>query len=220
MNKQNPAGVRPCPPEIEAILPLIANGTFDLRKHPDIQKRLVQIPPCQEELKEFQALRKAMWRENEKIFVPEQEIFDKILSAIENGKYSFPESPFREKLKRWVKNFFPSPAYGIAFVMALLVIALQFGIITHSPAGRHTFQTLSGVAATPTNRIVLNVIFNPHAKMAALQKFFETNHGQIISGPGPGGVYQVSFPRPKNLRTFLKYLQRQRSLFAFIETKD
>ena len=209
-----------CPKDIEEILPLIANGTFALRDHPEIRDELEARPLCHQELKEFMALREATLKEAEEIQVPEKEMFENITNTLQQREEKKRFFWLMEKLKEGMTKFVPSPAIGFAFAVAILILFVQFGMILHQRKITATYKTLSGTVTLSANRVVLNIIFNPRAREKAIEGFLESQKAQIIKGPGPGGVYQITVPKPDNLEQFLKSLRIRKDLIIFVEKRD
>ncbi len=211
-----------CPEKVREFLPLLVNDTCPKDKREEIKNFLEKNPACAEELRQFTALSRLVREDAERISVPSDALLNGIMERIETKER---EAPFR--LKDWFASlpnrlgeWFPKPAVRYAVAFAILILVFQTAVILHQSKKIATYHTLSGPAATVPNRISLNIIFNPEARLETIQAFLAKYHGQITKGPGASGVYVVSFPRPENLETFVKNLKGQKALILFAEVRN
>ncbi len=219
---ENRSHARGCPEQILAYLPLIANGTCPPDKRAEIETLLEKRPECAEELEQFMALSRVLNEEAEGIHVPSDPLLSEIMERIEASKEETPApsgnrlSSFAARISEW----FSPATIRIAAAFAVLIIIFQFAIILNQSKKIATYHTLSGPAAVTRGRLSLNIIFNPQASEGALRNFLEKYKGQIISGPGPGGVFTISIPKPEHPDTFLKNLKDQKNLILFAEIRN
>jgi len=212
----------PCPQEIRAILPLIANGTLPDEEVEKIRGSIASSPECAKEFEEFANLSSAIREDMAQIPVPSEALFDHILEQVEI-KETKAHATFEEgwaSLRRRLSGWFSLPVMQTAIAFAILVIIIQSVVIVHQSKKIAVYHTLSGAASTIPSGIALNIIFNPRTSEGALRNFLEKYKGQIIGGPGTAGVYTISFPKPDDPETFVKDLKRQKELIQFAEIRN
>jgi len=211
-----------CPEKVREFLPLLVNGTCPDEKQEEIKNFLEENPACAEEFHQFTALSRRVREDAERISVPSDALLNTIMERIETKEREAP-SPFQEWLTflfARLGEWFPKPAVRYAVAFAVLIIIFQSTIILHQSKRIVTYHTLSGPANVVPDRISLNVIFNPEARLETIQAFLAKYHGQITKGPGASGVYVVSFPRPETPETFVGKLKKRRDLILFAEIRN
>ncbi len=212
-----------CPEDVLSYLPLIANETCP----PDILEKIKDVidtnPDCARELGEFRALSLAFKVSSERIRVPSETLLDNVLCRIETqesrGTLSA-EAPWLSRISRQIAGWFTLPPLRGAMAVAVALILVLTGIIIHQSRRTAHYQTLAGTTQPTPGRIALKIIFTPETSLGNITAFLQSTRGQIIAGPGPGGVFTISFPTPEHLDAFLRDLKNRKNLIKFVEISE
>ena len=212
-----------CPEDILSYLPLIANGTCP----PEIQEKLKDIidanPDCARELEEFRTLSSAIEEDAEQIPVPSEAILDNVLHRIETQELreiSPAKVTWFSRLSQNIAEWFTVPRLQGAMAVAIVLILVQTGIIIHQSRKTAPYHTLAGTTELTPSRIALKIIFTPEVNLGEITAFLQATKGQIIAGPGPGGVFTISIPKPDDPETFIKDLKSHKNLIRFAEIRN
>ena len=212
-----------CPEDVLSYLPLIANGTCP----PNIQEKIKDVidtnSDCARELEELKVLSSAIKASSEKIYVPSETLLDSVLRRIESqeSRESSPtKDPWFSRLSRQIAGWVTLPRLQVAMAVAVVLLFVQAGIIIHQSRKTSLYHTLAGTIQPTPGRIALKIIFTPEASLKNITVFLQTTKGQIIAGPGPGGVFTISFPKPEYPDAFLKNLKNEKDLIKFAEISE
>jgi anti-sigma factor RsiW len=180
---------------IEGLLPWHAAGTLSRRDAERVEAALARDP---ELARRYELVREefgATIALNESLGAPSPRALEKLLMKVDA------EPPRRSRALRGlgarINDFFGSlPPRTLAWASAAAVIAImiQAGFIglmvSEPPAVRH-FQTASAPTTAPGVGAFTIIRFAPQATMDDVNKFLETNHFNVVSGPSAGGLYKV-----------------------------
>jgi putative zinc finger protein len=187
--------------DIEALLPWYAAGTLDAREADQVEAALAvdaeltrRLELAREEMAETVLL-------NESLGVPSPRVMENLFKAIdrERGRSRAPAAG--GGLGGWLMDLFTPRAFAFAAGAAVVIVALQAGVIAKlvlqdRVETRSSFETASAPPATRGLEIgsFALVRFAPQASMADVTRFLDTHDAVIVDGPrpgGPGGMYRV-----------------------------
>jgi hypothetical protein len=191
--------------DIEALLPWYAAGTLDAREADQVEAALAvdaeltrRLELAREEMAETVLL-------NESLGVPSPRVMENLFKAIdrERGRSRAPAAG--GGLGSWLMDLFTPRAFAFAAGAAVIIMALQAGVIAKlvlqdRVEARSSFETASAPPATRGLEIgsFALVRFAPQASMADVTRFLDVHDAVIVDGPrpgGPGGMYRVRVAR-------------------------
>ena len=192
--------------EIEMLLPWYESGTLDPADFERVERYLEAHPEMRSQLELVGDERFETTIANEMLGAPSPGALDKLRASIAA------ETPAPSRLATagksiWaeIANLFSAPtprAVQFAGIAAALVLMLQAGVIgslwqtpTSGGAPQGTYATASGEEGKGFSVIVR---FAPTATTDAIAKTLSPLKGQIISGPKPGGMFEVKFELEKD----------------------
>jgi hypothetical protein len=214
--------------DIEALLPWYAAGTLDAQEAAQVEAALTadtelarRVDLVREEMTEAIIL-------NEALGVPSARVMENLFKAIDLERH--PAHSATGSLSGWLRNVLTPRSFAFAAGAAMLVIALEAGVIAKlamqdRPEAGGPFRPASVPPSAPTRSIELGafalVRFSPQASMADLTRFLNSRDAVIVDGPqpgGPGGLYKVRIARNyvprEELERLVKDFQASSNLVA------
>jgi Putative zinc-finger len=198
--------------DIEALLPWYAAGTLDAREAAQVEAALTadaalarRLDLVREEMTEAIIL-------NEALGVPSARVMENLFKAIDLERHPA-HSATLGSLSGWLRNMLTPRSFAFAAGAAMLVIALEAGVIAklamqdrieHGPFTPQGTTTRGFEIGT----FVL-VRFTPQASMAEVTRFLDSRDAAIVDGPrpdGPSGLYKVRIARNYLLRDDIERL--------------
>jgi hypothetical protein len=198
--------------DIEALLPWYAAGTLDAREAAQVEAALIadaalarRLDLVREEMTEAIIL-------NEALGVPSARVMENLFKAIDLERHPA-HSATLGSLSGWLRNMLTPRSFAFAAGAAMLVIALEAGVIAklamqdrieHGPFTPQGTTTRGFEIGT----FVL-VRFTPQASMAEVTRFLDSRDAAIVDGPrpdGPSGLYKVRIARNYLLRDDIERL--------------
>jgi anti-sigma factor RsiW len=189
--------------DIEALLPWYAAGTLDRSEADQVEAALAtntelarRLDLVREEMTEAVLL-------NEALGVPSARVMEKLFKAIDQERKVARAPAGQGGLGGWLMDLFTPRAFAFAAGAAVVVIALQAGVIAKMVLGGRgesgsVFQTASAPPAA-TRGIEFGsfalVRFAPQASMADITRFLDSKDATIVDGPRTGGMYRVRVAR-------------------------
>jgi hypothetical protein len=189
--------------DIEALLPWYAAGTLDAREAAQVEAALAadaelarRLDLVREEMTEAIIL-------NEALGVPSARVMENLFKAIDRERHPARSQAAWGSLTGWVTQVLSPRSFAFAAGAAVLVIALEAGVIAklamqdriesgpYQPAGSTT-RSLPEFAA------FAQVRFAPQASMADVTRYLDSRDAAIVDGPRPGGaggLYKVRIAR-------------------------
>jgi hypothetical protein len=199
--------------DIEALLPWYAAGTLDAREAAQVEAALTadtelarRLDLVREEMTEAIIL-------NEALGVPSARVMENLFKAIDRERHTPRYSARLGSLSGWLTNMLSPRSFAFAAGAAMLVIALEAGVIAklamqdrieHGPFMPQGTNTRGFDIGT----FVL-VRFTPQASMADVTRFLDSRDAAIVDGPRPdgaSGLYKVRIARNYVLRDDLERL--------------
>jgi hypothetical protein len=199
--------------DIEALLPWYAAGTLDAQEAAQVEAALTadtelarRLDLVREEMTEAIIL-------NEALGVPSARVMENLFKAIDLERR--PARPATlGSLSGWLGNILTPRSFAFAAGAAMLVIALEAGVIAKLAMqdriehGPFTPQATTTTRGFEIGTFVL-VRFTPQASMAEVTRFLDSRDAAIVDGPrpdGPSGLYKVRIARNYLLRDDLERL--------------
>jgi hypothetical protein len=188
--------------DIEALLPWYAAGTLDAQEANQVEAALAadaelarRLDLVREEMTEAIVL-------NEALGVPSARVMENLFSAIDRERRTARDAAAGGGLIGWFADLFSPRTYAFAAGAAVLVIALQAGVIAKLALQD---RGLSGgtyvTQSAPENRTrglepgaFAQVRFAPQASMAEVTRFLDGRDAMIVEGP-IAGLYRVRIGR-------------------------
>jgi anti-sigma-K factor RskA len=192
--------------DIDALLPWYAAGALSTAERAKVDAALGQRPELRASLAVIQEDRDETVALNEALGAPGPDVWARVFAGVQAA----PRKPkFTERLAAWFGQGEGRPL-ALAGAAAALVILLQAGaIVTLLPSSHKAEFGAATSAVVPQGADVL-VAFSPQATIADVSTFLRENGATIVSGPKPGGLYELRVgdkPLPKpELDALLKTL--------------
>ncbi|MEM7751413.1 MAG: hypothetical protein AAF346_24390 [Pseudomonadota bacterium] len=191
--------------EIEMLLPWYESGTLDPADFERVERFLEAHPEMRMQLELVGDERFETTIANEMLGAPSPGALDQLRAAIAaETPAPSPLVTAGKSLWQEIANLFTSPTpravqyAGIAAALALMLQAGVIGSMWQTPTGgapQGTFATASGEEGSGFSVIVR---FAPTATTAAIAEALNPLKGQIVSGPKPGGMFEVKFALEKD----------------------
>jgi len=177
--------------DVDALLPWYAAGALSADKRAKVEVALGQRPELRASLATIEEDRGETIALNEALGAPGPDAWARVL----HGVQAAPRKPgLAERLVTWFglgeARFAPLALAGAA---AALVILLQAGaIVALLPSMQKTTSEFGAAtsAIVPQGADVL-VTFSPQATIADVSAFLSENGATVVSGPKPGGLYEL-----------------------------
>jgi hypothetical protein len=190
--------------DIEALLPWYAAGTLDSWEAGQVEAALAadaglsrRLDLVREEMAEAIVL-------NEALGVPSSRVAEKLFSAIDRERRTARDPAATSGLTGWLADLFSQRVLAFAAGAAVLLIAVEAGVIArlalreHAPqGGGYVIQSMpSDVRTTraPASGAFVRVSFSPQASMAEVTGFLNGRDATIVEGP-TAGLYRVRIGR-------------------------
>ncbi|MEM9357675.1 MAG: hypothetical protein AAGB04_15830 [Pseudomonadota bacterium] len=191
--------------EIEMLLPWYESGTLDPADFERVERYLEAHPEMRSQLELVGDERFETTIANEMLGAPSPGALDKLREAIA-AETPAPSPLVTAGKSIWqeIANLFSSPTpravqyAGIAAALALMLQAGIIGSMWQTPTGsapQGSYATASGEEGSGFSVIVR---FAPTATTAAIAEALNPLKGQIVSGPKPGGMFEVKFTLQKD----------------------
>jgi hypothetical protein len=186
--------------DIDALLPWYAAGALSAAERAKVDAALGERPELRASLTVIEEDREEAIALNEALGAPGPDVWARVFRGVQAA----PRKPtLVERLAGW---FGPGEGrlgpLALAGVAAALVILLQAGAIVallpSTPKATGEFGAATS-AIGPQGADVL-VAFSPQATMADVSAFLRENSATVVSGPKPGGLYELRVgdkPLPK-----------------------
>jgi hypothetical protein len=190
--------------DIEALLPWYAAGTLDAWAAGQVEAALAadaelgrRLDLVREEMTEAIVL-------NEALGVPSARVAENLFSAIDQERRTPRDRAARSGLTGWFADSFSPRVLAFAAGAAVLLIAVEAGVIArlalqeHAPqGGGYVIQSMPQDAHT-TRRLdpgaFVRVSFSPQASMVDVTGFLDARGATIVEGP-TAGLYRVRIGR-------------------------
>jgi anti-sigma factor RsiW len=186
--------------DIEALLPWYAAGTLDAREAEQVEAALAtdaelarRLDLVREEMIEAIVL-------NEALGVPSGRVMENLFSAIDRERRTARDAAVGGGLVGWFADLFSPRTYAFAAGAAVLVIALQAGVIAKLalqegpiPGGTYVTQAENRTRGLEAGAFA-QVRFAPQASMAEVSRFLDGRDAIIVEGP-IAGLYRVRIGR-------------------------
>ncbi len=177
--------------DIDALLPWYAAGALSANERAKVEAALGERPELRASLSTIEEDRGETIALNEALGAPGPDVWARVLA----GAQAAPRKPkFTERLAAWFgQGEGRLGPLALAGVAAALVILLQAGAIVTLLPSAHKASGEFGAATSavaPQGADVL-VTFSPQATIADVSVFLRENGATIVSGPKPGGLYEL-----------------------------
>jgi hypothetical protein len=210
---------------IEALLPWYAAGTLDAREAAQVEAALAadtelarRLDLVREEMTEAIIL-------NEALGVPSARVMENLFKAIDRERHPARQPAARGSVSGWLANVLTPRSFAFAAGAAVLVIALEAGVIAKLAIQDRIEPDKSYKPATtrslPEFGAFAQVRFAPQASMAEVTHYLDSRDAAIVDGPHPGGasgLYKVRIGRnyvpPGELERLVKDFQSGSNVIA------
>jgi anti-sigma factor RsiW len=186
--------------DIEALLPWYAAGTLDAREADQVESAIAadaelarRLDLVREEMTEAIVV-------NEALGAPSRRVRDNLFKAIDRERRTS-RGQAQGGLMGWFSDMLTPRAFAFASGAAILLIALEAGVITklvlQDRVQPSVYKTASTVEANTRGFEVgalAQVRFAPQASMAELTRFLDSRDAMIVEGPR-AGLYKVRIGR-------------------------
>jgi len=187
--------------DIEALLPWYAAGTLDARKADQVEAALAanaelarRLDLVREEMTEAIVL-------NEALGAPSGRVTENLFKAIDRERRTARDQAAQGGLIGRLSNMLTPRAFAFASGAAILLIALEAGVITKLVLQDRVQPGVYEPASAPdvhTRGIEVGALaqvrFAPQASMAELTRFLDSRDAMIVEGPR-AGLYKVRIGR-------------------------
>ncbi len=187
--------------DIEALLPWYAAGTLDAREADQVKSALAadaelarRLDLVREEMTEAIVL-------NEALGAPSRQVRDNLFKAIDRERRTVRDQAAQGGLIGWLSDMFTPRTFAFASGAAILLIALEAGVITKlmlqdrvQPSVYQPASTMEVNTRGLEVGALAQVRFAPQASMAELTHFLDSRDAMIVEGPR-AGLYKVRIGR-------------------------
>ena len=187
--------------DIEALLPWYAAGRLDPREADQVKAALAadsglsrRFDLVREEMTEAVSL-------NEALGTPSGRVMENLFRAIDRERRTARDPDARGGLAGRLADLLTPRAFAFASAAAILVIALQAGVITKLVLQDRVQPGVYEPASAPDTHTrglevgaLAQVRFAPQASMAELTRFLDSRDAMIVEGPR-AGLYKVRIGR-------------------------
>ncbi len=187
--------------DIEALLPWYAAGTLDPREADQVKAALGADA---ELARRFDLVREEMTEAivlNEALGAPSGRVMENLFKAIDRERRTARDPAFRGGPVGWFADLLTPRAFAFASAAAILVIALEAGVITKLVLQDRVQPGVYEPASAPDAHTrglevgaLAQVRFAPQASMAELTRFLDSRDAMIVEGPR-AGLYKVRIGR-------------------------
>jgi len=187
--------------DIEALLPWYAAGTLDAREAGQVEAALAADT---ELARRFDLVREEMTEAvvlNEALGAPSGRVMENLFKAIDRERRTVRDHAVQGGLIGWLSDMFTPRALAFASGAAILLIALEAGVITKLVLQDRVQPGVYEPASTPDARTrglevgaLAQVRFAPQASMAEVTRFLDSRDAMIVEGPR-AGLYKVRIGR-------------------------
>jgi len=177
--------------DIDALLPWYAAGALSADERTKVEAALGERPELRASLATIEEDRGETIALNEALGAPGPDVWARVLRGVQAA----PRKPaLAERLAAWFglgeARLGPLVLAGAA---AALVILLQAGAIVallpSTPKAKSDFG--AATSAIPPQGADVLVTFSPQATIADVSAFLRENGATVVSGPKPGGLYEL-----------------------------
>ena len=191
--------------EIEMLLPWYEAGTLDAADFERVERYLEAHPEMRSQLELIGDERFESTISNEMLGAPSPGALDKLRTAIAaETPAPSPLVTAGQSIWQEIARIFTSPtprAVQFAGIAAALVLMLQAGVIGslwQQPTATPPQSTYATASGEESGGFTVIVRFAPTATTAAIAEALNPLKGQIVSGPKPGGMFEVKFALEKD----------------------
>jgi len=189
---------------ISELLPWYANGTLSPSERARVDTHLPHCPDCRQQLAALQMLAESSaFAGEDQAWQPSSAQFAQIMGAIDalespqtqtsRVTQTKPKSvnPFAHCL-----DWFKATPHPVAWLMAaetvaIAVLVLMVAAPPPQQTGPTLFQTFSDDKPAATGLPRLSIVFADDITEREIRALLHAQHGQIVQGPSPLGVYTV-----------------------------
>ncbi|OGT92738.1 MAG: hypothetical protein A2286_00970 [Gammaproteobacteria bacterium RIFOXYA12_FULL_61_12] len=181
------------PVEIELLLPWYAGGTLDSAESARVEAYLRLHPELNGQLDALREDREASIAANAAISGQTDAALERLMRDIAaETPARLPPARLLDRLDAFLRSLTPEHLSWAA-VAATLVILVQTGLLGillwPGPSDQVTYRTASG--GQDERGVQVLIQFNPKVSLGAISRFLADHQAEILSGPKPGGFYQV-----------------------------
>lgn len=187
--------------DIEALLPWYAAGTLDAREADQVESALAadaelarRLDLVREEMTEAIVL-------NEALGAPSGRVMENLFKAIDRERRTARGEAVQGGLVGWLSDKFTPRAFAFASGAAILLVALEAGVITKLVLQDRVQPSVYEPASAPDAHTrglevgaLAQVRFAPQVSMAELTRFLDSRDAMIVEGPR-AGLYKVRIGR-------------------------
>jgi hypothetical protein len=191
----------------KSLVPLYVNGRLPETERQDFEKALVREPGLNQELKDYEAIRRGYCLLEDHAPSPSPYLYNRIRERImtEGGPAFSTDQRERETgLLDFFRGLFVAPrlAWAVAGVQLVIIV----GLLTFYPrTGK--YETLSGGSPATVVGPRINVIFKTDSREREIRELLGRVGGTIVNGPSAEGLYAVTVRDPQNLEGALQQLK-------------
>jgi len=200
--------------DLIALLPWYVNGTLEDDERKAVAELLERSEAARKELRALETLSAQVIdevRANEPV-APVQLGWQRLKRSIAAGNQQSADSG----ASNVVQGAFPNNRWrSFAAVAAMLIVALQVGILIQRPAEDPNIRLLSGhgLSEHPLQQLgdyhLLQIRFIDTADVAVVNELLQRYEAEIISGPSALGLYQIAVPKRFIVSDVLAWLEHQ-----------
>ena len=211
---------------MEELLPWYAAGTLDARDAKRVERALLQDAELAQRYELVREEFAATIEVNEALGTPSARVMDALFTKIAAEPERKP--PAFETIAAYLSNFAKSLSpntlawSAVAAAVLIVVQAATLGGMLLTKGSPTTYQTASAPASAGPQSGIAIVRFDPQASAADIDRILEMNGLMIVSGPAPGGLFQLGSakgnPSDEEIATMIRRLQQER-IINFIAAK-
>lgn len=177
------------------LLPWYVNEGLSPKEVNEVEAHLKNCPACQSELARCRDLSLSVKSNQEDNWTPSPQHFSQVLASVN----AFEDRRTKSQNPRgWLAKWFPwlsdtpRPARFTLALQGALVVTLATTLLVRSLVPGEMYQTLSTPAEHPVARgQQLRVVFAEDITEKELRVLLLGNHGHLVAGPSPLGVYTI-----------------------------
>jgi anti-sigma factor RsiW len=175
--------------DIDALLPWYASGALSAAERAKVDAALGERPELRASLAVIEEDRDETVALNEALGAPGPDVWARVFAGVQAA----PRKPkFTERLAAWFGlgegRLRPLALAGAA---AALIILLQAGAIVALLPSSHKAEFGAATSVLVPKGADVLVAFSPQATVADLSAFLRENGATVVSGPKPGGLYEL-----------------------------
>jgi hypothetical protein len=191
----------------KSLVPLYVNGRLPEGERRDFEKALVREPGLNQELKDYEAIRRGYCLLEDHVPAPPSGLYNRIRERImTEGAPAF--SAERTERGTGLLDFFrglfaaPRLAWAVAGVQLIIIVAL---LTVYPRTGK--YETLSGGSPAAVAGTRINVIFKTDSREREIRELLGRVGGTIVNGPSAEGLYTVTVRDAHNMEGVLEQLK-------------